>query len=189
MYRLHLSAIHCGWDRLDQLCQQCGQIHRKGEVAIRITAIQRTEREVTLLFSVHDTGIGLTEEQAARLFHSFEQADSSVTREFGGTGLGLAISKHLVELMGGQVGLDSTPGVGSIFWFTVHLGLGEAQAPCLSAPADLHGHRLLVIDDNEHARTVLGNLLLHLGFTVTTVGLCCGCPARNGSSHRRRRPL
>jgi signal transduction histidine kinase len=96
----------------------------QGEVRMAIRVDSATETEAVLHFSVSDTGIGLTSEQMGRLFKSFEQADSSTTRQYGGTGLGLAISRSLAYSMGGEVGVQSQPGQGSTFWFTARLGLG-----------------------------------------------------------------
>jgi GAF domain-containing protein/DNA-binding response OmpR family regulator/HPt (histidine-containing phosphotransfer) domain-containing protein len=135
-----------------------------GEVAILVKVSERTDTEVLLHFAVTDTGIGLTEEQMGRLFQSFQQADASTTRKYGGTGLGLAISKQLAELMGGAVGVQSEVGMGSSFWFTARLGLGvDTQAQRRPRP-DLRGKRVLVVDDNEHARTVMQGLLSSMGF-------------------------
>ena len=130
----------------------------------------RTPGPQTLLrFEVRDTGIGLSEEQMARLFRSFEQADSSTTRQYGGTGLGLAISKRLAELMGGEVGVLSVLGQGSTFWFTARLGLGERRALPLAPPMDLRGRRVLVADDNEHAADVLTEMLQGMSLQVQAV--------------------
>jgi signal transduction histidine kinase/DNA-binding response OmpR family regulator/HPt (histidine-containing phosphotransfer) domain-containing protein len=135
-----------------------------GEVAIVVRVSEHSDKHVLLLFSVTDTGIGLTEEQMGRLFQSFQQADASTTRKYGGTGLGLAISKQLAELMGGTVGVHSEVGKGSSFWFTARLGVGETAPTARKSRLDLRGKRVLVVDDNEHARTVLHGMLGNMGF-------------------------
>ncbi|KQP17606.1 response regulator [Pseudorhodoferax sp. Leaf267] len=125
--------------------------------------------EVVLRFEVRDTGIGVSPEQMQRLFTSFEQADTSTTRQYGGTGLGLAISKRLAALMGGEVGVHSQPGQGSTFWFTARLGLGERRGRPVLPQIDLLGRRVLVVDDNLHAAQVLGELLVAQAFEVGMV--------------------
>jgi two-component system sensor histidine kinase/response regulator len=139
----------------------------KGVVMISIRASEATDKDVKLNFRVRDTGIGLTPEQQARLFQSFTQADASTTRKFGGTGLGLAISRKLAELMGGEVGVESEPGKGSTFWFSARLGIGQATRRELIPSIDLRGRRALVVDDNEYARQVLGEMLAGMTFDVT----------------------
>src|SRR6516164_8191166 len=116
-----------------------------------IGLLERSKQARHLLFIQSDTGIGLNEEQMARLFRAFEQADASTTRQHGGTGLGLAISKKLAQLMGGEVGVTSEVGKGSTFWFTAYLAKGESTAKRLARP-DLRGRRVLIIDDNAQAR-------------------------------------
>ena len=105
----------------------------EGGVSVSVRTLQGTGGGVALRFEVHDTGIGLTEQGRARLFAPFVQADGSITRQYGGTGLGLAISKQLVQLMGGHIGVESEPGRGSTFWFTVRM---KAVAEPGSAPLD-----------------------------------------------------
>ncbi|MGE5502904.1 MAG: response regulator [Actinomycetota bacterium] len=139
-----------------------------GEITVVVRLVEQLGDAVVIRFEVRDTGIGLTEEQKGRLFESFQQADTSTTRKFGGTGLGLAISKKLAELMGGTVGVDSEPGRGSCFWFTARLGKGNSSRILVPKP-DLRGRRVLVVDDNETARTVLADMLGSMSFVVESV--------------------
>ena len=138
----------------------------QGEVDIVIRIKEEADKDVLLYCAVRDTGIGLTQEQMGRLFQSFSQADNSTTRKFGGTGLGLVIAKKLAELMGGEVGVESEPGKGSTFWFTARLGksIGQQRLPVLAG--DMQGKRVLVVDDNENARLMLGEMLGGMSFKV-----------------------
>ncbi|MEY8879608.1 MAG: ATP-binding protein, partial [Leptothrix sp. (in: b-proteobacteria)] len=141
----------------------------RGEIQISVR-LQADEPEAVLLnFAVRDTGIGLSEAQRERLFQSFAQADASTSRRYGGSGLGLAISKELAHLMGGQVGVDSTLGQGSTFWFTARLDKSTKPTRTLLPDLDLRGQRLLVVDDNEHARLVLSELAASMTFQVDAV--------------------
>ncbi|MEI6808450.1 MAG: response regulator, partial [bacterium] len=119
---------------------------------------------VLLRFSIRDTGIGIPADKIGLLFNKFSQVDSSTTRQYGGTGLGLAICKQLAELMGGSVGVSSVVGKGSEFWFTVRLETqaGDAQAKSM-APTDLHGIRVLIVDDNATSREILTTHLTSWG--------------------------
>ena len=141
----------------------------RGEVDIVVSVAERTEDTVLLRFEVRDTGIGLTPEQVASLFQSFQQADASTTRRYGGTGLGLAISKRLAELMDGEVGVHSVFGEGSTFWFTARLARGAERTPRVFPRPELQGARVLVVDDNENAATVLCEMLAAMGFEVRAV--------------------
>ena len=137
-----------------------------GEVVVSVRVQENGPAGLLLRFAVTDTGIGLTEEQQARLFQSFEQADSSTTRKYGGTGLGLAISRKLAELMGGSVGVQSRVGEGSTFWFTVRLGIGTQQSRRLMPRPDLRNRRALVVDDCAIARSVMVQMLESMTFRV-----------------------
>ncbi|HYD76554.1 PAS domain-containing hybrid sensor histidine kinase/response regulator [Ramlibacter sp.] len=139
----------------------------RGEVGIGVKPVETGDARVVLEFAVRDTGIGLDREQIERLFKSFTQADTSTTRRFGGTGLGLAICKKLVELMGGEVGLDSEVGRGSTFWFRLPLGIGlQTTADPVLLP-DLHGCRALVVDDSFYARAAIAEMLYDMTFDVS----------------------
>jgi two-component system sensor histidine kinase/response regulator len=133
----------------------------RGEVVVRVEVAELTAEAVALHFSVTDTGIGIPEQKRELVFRAFEQADGSTTRKYGGTGLGLAISSQLVEMMGGRIWLESEPGRGSTFHFTVRLGLrGETGAG--AAPArhvELAGMPVLVVDDNATNRRILSEML------------------------------
>src|SRR5207244_13589620 len=107
---------------------------------------------VALNFSVRDSGTGMSDEQQARLFQSFTQADSSTTRRYGGTGLGLAICRQLVEMMGGAITVQSAPGKGTEFTFTIAFGRSEIPEEAPVRLEELRGLKVLVVDDNEAAR-------------------------------------
>ena len=134
-----------------------------GEVVLGIRLVSQTEHGVTLEFWVRDTGIGIAPEQQARIFSGFSQAEASTARRFGGTGLGLAISRRLVRMMGGDIHVDSRPGHGSRFSFTLGFGLPEDEPAPPPGPA----LRALVIDDHAEARRVLADLAQSLGWAVT----------------------
>jgi PAS domain S-box-containing protein len=139
----------------------------QGEIVVSVKALDVEPESTFLRFAVKDTGIGLGEEQRAKLFQSFQQADTSTTRKFGGTGLGLTISKKLTELMGGQIGVDSEPGVGSTFYFTARFGRQIKEKRRLTVvPETLKDLSVLVVDDNETMRLVLQQYLEEFSFQV-----------------------
>ncbi len=137
----------------------------QGWVRLRGELLAEDDRRLQVRFEVRDTGVGIAPEQQARLFNAFEQADSSTTRRHGGTGLGLALTRHLAAMMGGEVGLSSEPGAGSVFWFSAWLGRAS-EAGERAAPIPLQGLRALLVDDLPEARAALGDRLQLLGLQV-----------------------
>ncbi len=151
----------------------------EGEIRIRVLALERTPDSVLLGFAVHDTGIGIPANRINRLFQPFSQVDSSTTRQYGGSGLGLAIAWRLTRAMGGKIGATSRFGEGSVFRFSVRLGVAAVVAE--SAPAELGPIRLqegeeplnvLVVDDDLVNRTLAVAMLGKLGLKAESV--VCG---------------
>jgi two-component system sensor histidine kinase/response regulator len=127
-----------------------------GEVGITVSRAPTTHGESCILhFAVHDTGIGIAPEARSRLFKAFSQADGSTTRRFGGTGLGLVISRRLVELMGGEMDMESRPGAGSTFSFTVALARSGTPGASPATANDLSGLRVLIVEDNPTSCAIL----------------------------------
>ena len=154
---------------LTNLVNNAIKFTERGEIRLKVELLEHTGEEVQLKFSVRDSGIGMTPQQAARLFQPFSQADTSTTRKYGGTGLGLTICRRLVELMGGQIWLESEAGVGSKFLFTVWLGVGEAAPTGKLQPSQFQNLRVLVVDDNVAAREILVESLTSLADCVHSV--------------------
>jgi signal transduction histidine kinase/DNA-binding response OmpR family regulator/HPt (histidine-containing phosphotransfer) domain-containing protein len=140
----------------------------EGEIVISTRLVKEEKDQVILEFSVSDTGIGLTREQIENLFEAFTQADTSTTRKYGGTGLGLTICKNLVEMMGGNIEVDSEPGLGSTFKFTAVFGRSQKKKEkALKSSPDLKDLRVLVVDDNATARKILKGMLESFDFQVS----------------------
>lgn len=151
----------------------------QGSIALRAHLLEDSAEGLLIRFEVEDTGIGIAPDKTARLFHPFEQVDTSTTRKYGGSGLGLTITRRLAQLMSGEVGLESIPGVGSRFWFTARLHSGTRGAP-IPAPRSFDnaedvetalrqrhaGARLLLVEDNAVNRDVATDLLKWIGLSV-----------------------
>jgi CheY-like chemotaxis protein len=155
---------------------------RQGHIGIEASEISRNEEGALLEFAVSDSGVGIAADKQCLLFHSFTQADTSITREYGGSGLGLSIVRKLAELMGGGVGVHSEPGQGSRFWFRVWLAHARAMASAVvpastpaaqpsveAAPQQFAGH-VLVVEDNRINQLVIQTLLGKRGVQVTLAG-------------------
>jgi two-component system, sensor histidine kinase and response regulator len=162
----------------------------KGRIDVRVRQVVGDATGCLLRFEVSDCGIGLSEGEIEKLFQSFQQADTSTTREYGGTGLGLSICKQLAQLMGGEVGVRSRPGQGSTFWFTARLGVSSASVPALidrvkdaaaellassrsaAVMAALKNARILLVEDNTFNQQIALEMLEEVGSSV--------CLAANG---------
>jgi len=158
--------------RLNQILVNLGnnavKFTEHGEIVLTTKMIETSGDKVALQFSMRDTGIGMTAEQQANLFQAFSQADTSTTRKYGGTGLGLTISKRLVNMMGGEIRVESEPGQGTTFSFTADFGLGKETVKKRFVPApDLRGLKVLVVDDNATSRQIFEDILEAFSFAVS----------------------
>jgi len=157
---------------LINLANNAVKFTERGEITVSVEVIEQDAMGVQLRFGVRDTGLGISAEQQQRLFRPFSQADASTSRRYGGSGLGLAICRQLVRLMDGTIGVDSTPGQGSHFYFTARFGLqtGSTVTPAAAlAIKALSGVRVLVVDDNAMAREVIVNMGRALGLMAEAV--------------------
>ena len=155
---------------LINLCNNAIKFTEHGEILVQVKPIEKPgDNTIKLQFCIRDTGIGINPEQQKKLFQSFCQADGSTSRKYGGTGLGLVIGKNLVELMGGELWLESEQGVGSEFLFTAVFALQEDCGGGYVTPAFWRGKRVLIVDGNATARHILEASLVQFGFHTDTV--------------------
>ncbi len=164
----------------------------KGEVVLEVTRITGQEARVELQFSISDTGIGIPAGKHAAIFESFTQADNSTTRRFGGTGLGLTIASQLVGLMGGRIWVESEPGKGSTFRFTVPFETrptAPAEVPPSGPRVDLRGMRVLVVDDNAMNRRLLREMLTRWQMEPTLVNGGSAALAAMSDARQHDRPF
>jgi PAS domain S-box-containing protein len=148
----------------------------RGSITIRVRVVEQSGDSALLRFEVQDTGIGIDPEVMPNLFTAFEQADNTMTRQYGGTGLGLAITRHIAEIMGGEVGAESTPGLGSTFWFTARLRMQAGDQASAAHPdgdraeivllRDFRGARVLLAEDEPINREVMLSILGDAGLNV-----------------------
>ena len=156
------------------LCSNAVKFTDSGQVSLQVSLQSRQEEALVLLFKIQDTGIGMTAEEQERVFDSFAQADGSTTRKYGGTGLGLAISKNLVHMLGGEIWVESEPGKGSTFSFTIRAKVGsetdladEEEAPPLREQTPLPELNVLLVEDNEINQEIALELLRDMGVHVS----------------------
>jgi PAS domain S-box-containing protein len=177
---------------LVNLIENAIKFTHQGEIVIRVEPVAETETYITTHFTVQDTGIGISKEQQAAIFDRFKQADGSTTRKYGGTGLGLAITKQLVEAMGGKIGIESLPGIGSIFWFDIKFEKPVREkhvtGPLTLGPVNLTQARILIVDDNQTNRMVLTKNVRALGSRVDAVPSGAMALERLRDAHRASDP-
>ena len=169
--RLMGDAVRLG-QVLTNLFSNAVKFTEHGEVTLNVTCVSKSLDQTVLRFAVHDTGLGMNEAEIAKVFSAFTQADSSTTRRFGGTGLGLSICKHIVELMGGSIQVESAPGKGSVFSFDAIFGAVIQSDLVDPEPTALNlaGLRALIVDDNAAARLVFEHILQGHGLLTQTAG-------------------
>ncbi|MFK7856450.1 MAG: response regulator [Granulosicoccus sp.] len=146
-----------------------------GEVKVSVNEVQRTDNESTLLFTVSDTGVGIEKSALGTVFQSFAQADGSTTRKFGGTGLGLAISRRLIEGMGGKIGVTSTIGQGSDFWFEITFPVSGKSLTQIAQKQTVSAQRVMLVENNATSSEIVQTLLAEL--SLTTVRVATGTEA------------
>ena len=179
-------------DRLRQivlnLVSNAVKFTERGQVVIRLRTVESDDEGVLLRIEVADTGIGIPDDRRGRLFKLFSQIDSSTTRRFGGTGLGLALCKRLVELFGGEIGVDSTPGTGSNFWFTLRLQQAAPHSVPDFVPGSFDQLRVLVVDDNLTNLEITSAHLIRWGITCAVFDYAPSALEELKAAHQQGRP-
>ncbi len=173
---------------LSNLLSNAVKFTERGEITLVVRQEQAGEGRCWLRFEVRDSGIGLSAEQCGRLFQAFTQADSSTSRRYGGTGLGLTICKRLVDLLGGEIGVESQPGVGSTFHFRLPFRLQAEQRELRVDGDDILGMPILVVDDNAGAREIFHSMLSALKFSVATASDAADAIRQLEQAHLAGRP-
>lgn len=151
---------------LINLCNNAVKFTDDGAVVVSIVPLELEQKQARLRFMVKDDGIGIKPDQIDELFQPFTQADASTTRKYGGTGLGLNLCNQLVSLMGGEIGVESEPGKGSLFWFEIPFPIYQSDKEPALLPGELQGQRALVVDDNDTSQIILKGMLEHMGLRV-----------------------
>jgi two-component system, sensor histidine kinase and response regulator len=155
---------------LNNFCSNAIKFTHEGEITLSIDVKELRNNSVLIQFSVQDTGVGINKEQSEKLFQAFSQADDSVTRKYGGTGLGLSICKHLVLMMGGEIGFDSDEGLGSVFYFTMTFPIKDHKAEYnFELPKEIANKNILIVDDNLSSSKILLNILKLSGLNPKSI--------------------
>ena len=186
------EMVFADGDRLRQvmlnLLGNAVKFTERGQILMRVSPHRWNGSEMLALFEIHDTGIGIPEEQKSSLFQVFTQADQTTTRRYGGTGLGLALSKKLVELLGGEIGFQSEVGKGSVFWFTARLGQPAVPEGPKTLPPAFQKMRVLVVDDNHMNLEIVQAILKRWGIASNACDYAPNAVDELRSAHRSGRP-
>ncbi|MCC7475317.1 MAG: response regulator, partial [Pirellulales bacterium] len=186
------ALVHADADRLRQvvlnLANNAVKFTDRGQITLRARTGEKSSEGTWFRIEVEDTGIGIPSDRMDRLFQAFSQVDTSTTRRYGGTGLGLSLCKRLVELFGGEIGVESTAGFGSKFWFTVRLPVVEKPETCRVIPSSLKHLRALVVDDNPTTLEIISGHLQRWGIFCHTMNNSFNAVNELKEARRQGRP-